>query len=365
MIIHSLLKALIIPTLILLGLKTAGAIIGYTTAFLFVGILGIFIVYFAIYRQNGETESENFETSMKNILKRGLPLHISTLPLLPIYTLIAAVYCDNATIGNYQAAVNFAAYLTFFTTPINTVMFPLFSRLDLKKDRKNLRTMFRYSVKYAALLSTPVAIATMVLSKPLVSMLFGERYVEASLFLTLYSTNYLYPAFGSLSLGNFLTGQGKTGFSTKLAIISILVGLPMGLLLISNFGILGLLATTIVSALPSLIVGLKWVKKNYDIGIDWSSSAKILLSAVITGFITYFIIEQITLVQWVSLEIQNWTKHIVGGAFFISTYIALIYLLKVIQKSDIYNLRQILGPASVLFYVPFKISKKTKTQSAS
>ena len=361
MIIHSSLKALIVPTLILLGFGTFGAVVGYTAAFLAAGVLSIAIVYLAIYRKNGETESENVGNTMKNMLKQGVPLHISTLQLLPVYTLIAAVYCDNATIGNYQAAVNFAAYLAFFTTPISTLMFPAFSKLDPEKDQETLRTVFRSSIKYAALLSTPVAIATMVLSKPLVSMLFGERYAEASLFLTLYATNYLYPAFGSLGLGNFLTGQGRTGVSMKLTLITTLLGLPLSLLLIPNFGILGLIVTILVSGLPSLAAGLWWGKKHYGISVDWFSSAKIFLSTGITAAVTYVIIEQINLMQWVSLEIQNWTQHIVGGAFFISAYIALVYLMRVIQKSDINNLKEILGPASILFDVPFKISKKMKT----
>ncbi len=359
MILHSSLKAIIIPALIFLGLDTYGAVIGYTLAFLAAGILGISIVYVAIYRKNGKTEGECVGVTLKNMIKLGIPLHLSTFQLLPVYTLIAAVYCDNYSIGNYQAAVNFAAYLTFFTTPISTLMFPVFSRLDPVLDQKKLITVFRSSVKYAALLSTPVAMATMVLSKPLVSMLFGSGYVEASLFLTLYSVYYLYPAFGSLSLSNFLTGQGRTGVSTVLALITVLVGIPLSLLLISNFRILGLMATMLVSALPGLATGLWWAKNHYGIGIEWFSSAKILLSAGVTAALTYLLIEQINLIQWVSLEVQNWFQHILGGAFFISGYIALVYLMGVVQKSDINNLKEILGPASILFDVPFRITKKS------
>jgi len=75
----------------------------------------------------------------------------------------------------------------------------------------------------------------MALSKPLLFTVFGERYSYAPLFLTLYAISFLYTALGNLSLGNFLSGQGKTIFNMKLTFITLAIGVPLGFLLIPRF----------------------------------------------------------------------------------------------------------------------------------
>lgn len=190
-------------------------------------------------------------------------------------------------IGNYQVAVNFAVLITFFVTPVTTVLFPAFSKLNPQKESEMLRNVFQFSVKYAALLVVPAAAAVIALSQPAISTLFGEKYAYAPLYLTLYTIIYIYSAFGSLSLGSLINSQGKTEFNLKLTLITSAVGFPLSLLLIPKFGIIGLIAIKLTAGVPSLILALWWIKKHFTATIDWMSSAKILLASTLAALITY------------------------------------------------------------------------------
>jgi stage V sporulation protein B len=349
MICQSSSRCLLATFLILAGYGTLGAIVGYTTAFLIAGMLGIAIVYRVFYRNlHGDSyHTPSFGTTFKKMITYGLPLSISTIlqgVLMQFLNFMMAIYCTDIIIGNYQAAVSFAVLITFFTTPITTVLFPAFSKIDPKKEAQTLTTVFRFSVKYASVLTIPASVAIMVLSKPLVFTLFGEKYTYTPLFLTLYSVIYLYTAFGNLSLGNFLKGQEKTTIIMKLAFMTLAIGCPMGLLLISTFGIVGLIATTLVSALPSLVTGLWWSKKNFGVTVDWFSSIKILAASAIAGGVTYLVLSQLNFPSWMNL--------LIGGVVFLLICLTTIPLMGAIERSDIYNLRQMLsgfGPASSLF----------------
>jgi O-antigen/teichoic acid export membrane protein len=85
----------------------------------------------------------------------------------------------------------------------------VFSKINPQEERELLQTVFTSSVKYTAILLVPATMAVMALSKPMISTLFGEKWVYAPFFLTLYVINYLFTIFGSLSLGSLLTGLGE------------------------------------------------------------------------------------------------------------------------------------------------------------
>jgi O-antigen/teichoic acid export membrane protein len=242
-----------------------------------------------------------------------------------------AIHCTYPMIGNYSTAMNFAVLITFFSTPIAAVLFPAFSKLNPQKEKETLRNVFQFSVKYAALLVVPAA-ALIALSKPIVFTLFGGKYAHAPLFLALIAISYIYPAFGSLSLGNLINSQGKTKVTLKLTLITATIGFPLSLPLIPKLGIIGLIITTLTAGTPSLTISLRYVKKHFTLTISWASSAKILLASTLAAIITYAITSQ--------LSLANWTKLIIGATLFLTTYTTTAPLTGAKNKTDIQKLRE-------------------------
>jgi O-antigen/teichoic acid export membrane protein len=362
MVIQSIFKSSIGPLLAFLGYGTLGAVLGHTASFLIAGILGISITYFIFHKNlHGEKDDKsNLTATFKTMFRYGFPLSITIILtgfLLQFFSFMIAIYCTDFMVGNYQAAVKFAVIITFFTMPIGTVLFPVFSKLNPEKEMETLRTVFQSSVKYASLLTIPATVAIMVLSKPLVFTLFTEEYTSTPLFLTLYAITYLYTALGNLSIGNFLNGQGKTTVTMNLIIIQLATGIPLSFLLIPRFGVTGLIAATLVSSIPSIATGLWWIRKHFGATVDWESSARILAAAAIAAIITYLIL--------FILPTPDWINMIVGGIIFFGTYLIAAPLIGALNTDDITNLKQMLtglGPLSQVFDVPLDlIEKLTKT----
>jgi len=358
MICQSTFKSFLAPLLVFLGYGTFGAILGYTTAFIITSVFSVMIVYFIFYKnlQGKNHYKPSFSTIFRTMFRYGLPISVSTIlsgVLTQFYNFLVTINCTNLMIGNYQAAINFLVVVTFFEAPIATVLFPTFSKLNPEKETETLRIIFQSSVKYASLLIVPATTIIMVLSKPLLFTVFGEKYSYAPLFLTLYAIIYLYTALGNLTLGNFLTGQGKTMLIMKLTLITLVIGFPLGFLLISSFGIIGLIAATLVSGLPSLTLGLWWARKHFGVAVDWSSSTKILAASATAGIITHIILSQLNSQEWISL--------IFGGTTFLITYLTTIPLIRAVNIGDIINMRQMfieLGPLSYLFNLPLDFIEK-------
>jgi O-antigen/teichoic acid export membrane protein len=331
---------------VFLGFSYRGAVVGYTTGILGGGLIGVALML-EIYNdlgKNAVSEALKIWETMKFMFRYALPLSFSTIFnsfLTQFYNFIIAIYASNFLIGNYAVASNFTVLLAFFATPITTMLFPAFSKLDPEKDKTTLKIVFKSSIKYSTLLVIPPTVAVMALAAPVVTALFGVKYGDAPLFLVLLSINYLLTAFGQLSTLNLISGQGKTRFYLELAIINTVTGIVLAVLLVPTFGVVGLIITTIFDGVPGLLVSLYWIKKHYDASVDWVSSGKILLSSAAAGVIAYLAI------SFVSLGV--WSKLALGIVVFTAVFLLAIVATRTLKKPDIDNLRLMtggLGPLS-------------------
>ena len=140
LIVQSIVKTFLIIALVALGLGTFGAVIGFSVGVLFAGAIGVLLMY-TMYRSLPKTTDSKLELmkTIKTMLKYGLPLSIGAILagfLTQFYsTIIALFVLNNALIGNYSVALNFVVLITFFATPVTTMLFPAFSKLDAKKDK--------------------------------------------------------------------------------------------------------------------------------------------------------------------------------------------------------------------------------------
>ncbi len=344
LIIQSIVKTAVIIGLVLLGLGTMGAVIGFSVAVLIAGITGILLMY-TMYRSLPKSTDGQLAvfSTIKTMLKYGLPLSIGTIVggfLTTFYSNILAVFVtDDGLIGNYSVAVNFVVLISFVATPVTTMLLPAFSKLDYRNDKEVLKNVFQYSVKYASLLVVPVAFIVMSLAQPAIATIFQNRYTEAPLYLALSGLVYLLSIFGSLSYGNLINSQGDTKFTLKLSLLQAAIGFPLSFVLISQFGVIGLIATTTIVAVPVLVWALFFMKKRYGVSVDWVSSAKILASSTIAAVITYLFINMVSFSAPIEL--------ISGLVVFVLVFLLAALVTRTINRVDIINVRQIvsgLGP---------------------
>jgi len=357
-ICQAVVKSAISPLLVFFGFGALGAVLGYSFSFLATGIISLAILYFVLLKnlKKRSRQRSSLYKTLKKMLSYGVPMSISSILhgfLLQFYGFMMAFYCSDVMIGNYQVATQFSVLLTFFTTPISTVLFPTFSKLDPQNENELLQAVFTSSIKYTSVLLVPATMAMMVLSKPMISTLFGEKWIYAPLFLTLYVINNLFVIFGYLIMGSFLAGVGETKILMKLSILTLLFGLLLSFLLIPTLGIVGVILASISAGLPSRFWCIHWIWKHYKAKADFQSSIKIFTASVIATVATYLSLNFLNTTEWIRLTI--------GGTIFLGVYIFIAPLIGAVSKSDINNLRVILsglGIVSKLINIPLVLAEK-------
>jgi len=345
LICQAIVKTIVSPILVLIGYSALGAVVGYTLSFIAAAITGLVALYLLVLKnlKTENLEKTNWLDALKEMLRYGVPLSISGIIggfLVQFYAFLMAIYCTDTLIGNFTVASQFAVILTFFTTPIVTVLFPAFSKINPQKERILLQTVFTSSVKYTAILLVPATMAMMVLSKPMISTLFGEKWVHAPLFLTLYVISNLFAAFGNISLSSLLSGTGETKTLMKLSLLTLILGMPMALILIPSTGIIGLIITNITAGIPSMIVGLYYAWKRYEAKPDIKTSIKIFTASTIAA--------AATLLNLTIFPASSWVELLAGLTTFLLAYLISAPLIGAVNSSDIKNLKTMFSNLGII-----------------
>lgn len=345
LIFQSVLKSFVGPLLVLVGYGTIGAVIGYSLSFIISAILGIALLYFQLVKNLKKT-SFNLKDKIKTLKKMlsfGLPLSLSVMLssfLYQFYAFLMAFYVTDAMIGNYQIAVNFSVFISFFTYPLGTVLFPAFSKLDPKKEIQLLRTVFSSAVKYASLFLVPATMVTIVLAGPVIGTVYGQKWIEAPFFLSLYVLQNFFVLTGGLVINIFLQGVGETKFLLKLSIIKLLLGIPLAFFLIPTFEISGVILGTFFAELPIQVLGIYWLQKKYDTKPAYKTSVKILVASAVTSLVTYFVIN--------TLVVADWLRLIIGGSIFLIVYLIIIPLIGAIKQNDVQTLKTMFSSLGII-----------------
>ncbi|MDR2203292.1 MAG: flippase [Nitrososphaerota archaeon] len=386
-IFQSITKTLLTIGLVITSFGVTGAIAGITAGYIIACIVGLIFIII-VYRKLPKTPNYtiNIKKYLKIMLKYCAPLSIAgmlTALLAQFYTFfLARVYIDDVLIGNYAAAQNFVVLIGFFALPITSVLLPAFSKLDIKKDKTELQNIYQAAIKYSTLIIIPVVMIVLSLSTQAITTLYQDSYTLTPIFLTILSISYLLTAVGNLNFTNILNSQKQTKLNLKLSIITTIIGFSLGYILITYYNVYGLVITSLIAPIPSVIISIIWLKKHYELTTNWLFSAKILITATITAIPTYLFINSLHLNNFTLLQntinqvnilntISNYItigsaiELTIGTIFYIITFIGLITITKTLTKRDIHNLRQMttnLGPVTKIIHLALNTIEKTMTK---
>ncbi|MCX5658018.1 MAG: oligosaccharide flippase family protein [Candidatus Omnitrophica bacterium] len=336
----SILRGLIVFPLILVGFGAYGPVVAVAVSSLLVGLACV-LLFFRRVKFSVEAGSAGFSGSLRLILSFGLPLYVGSLVsggLSQVYGTLMATSVSTELIGNYSAATNFTVLVGFFTMPISLTLFPLFSKMD--RFDPGLEALFQNAVKYTNMVVTPIAACLILVSAPMTGIIYGDGYPYASLYLSLLLILYLFEGLGGTSLGNLILGLGETRVIFNANVIQLLVGVPLSLVLVPRFQIVGLIASMIIAPLVSLLYLLIWLGKSTGFMIKLGDSARVYLCTLAAFMISYLMLSLLHLDGWVAL--------LSCGSLFFSAYVVALPLSGALDRSGTRQLSELVGATGPL-----------------
>lgn len=344
MVIQSVTRAVISPLLILRGYRVSGAVAGHIISFLLVAVLSTLLILRNL-RWRISTADIAGETSLTGMLTFGLPLFLgSFISELNIRYrwLLLAWFTEDVAIGNLNIAIKFISLVTLFTVPIRSTLYPAFSRFRYDEHVGELGSLFKASVRYAALTVVPVITLIILLSRQFVIFLFGADYGQAPLFLSLALLQYLAVGLGSLSIGGFLNSQGDTRTTLNLTIVNVVLSTVACSTLTWKIGVPGLLLGGFVSSMAGTAYSLHKVRSKYRIEIGLGNSGRVFLFSAISALTTHMALRLLP-IPHVFLQMAE------ASAVFLFLCMLLAPLFGALNETDIRNIRKILRRETAIF----------------
>jgi len=329
-------KLVVSVALVGIGYGVGGAVAGYTVAYVVSGMLGIVYVLWLARGSRPKGMRIDFETG----LRYGFPIYVSSLAgglVTPVISIALARTVSNSQIGGYSQAGTFISLILLLTYPISTGLFPLFSRkVD---DYRVLAGTYQTSLRYTALLVTPVTGFIIAFSGPMMETVYGSSYAFASPYLSLFAVTSLLAGLGSLAWSPLLNGIGRTRDVLWTTALGSAFSMACGVGLIEAFGVSGAIVGPIVGAAVSLAVGTWLVDRRLESRLAVSKMWKFYAASGLAAALSWP-------VSWL-LDIPE--LALLGGAVvFVVLFVPLLALLSALSEADIEELRGYLMFSAVI-----------------
>lgn len=271
---------------------------------------------------------------LKEMLYLALPVIIGVavndINVIVDKTMASRIYEGGISVLNYAQRLN-GFVMGIVVLSISTAMYPLISRMAADGNLDGLKRTLAEAITGVNLLVIPSSIGAILLSRPIVAMLFGRgAFDEQAIMMT--AGALLFYSFGmaGMALRDLLSRSFYALQDTKTPMINAAIGVGLNIVLniaLSSFmGLSGLALATSISAIFIAILLAKELRKKigaFGFKNIMVSFGKILFSSMVMGVIARVCFDYFTatLSQNLSLLIAIGT-----GAL---TYIVLIYFMKI------------------------------------
>lgn len=269
---------------------------------------------------------------MKSQLKYALPFGFSVI-LFTLFRQFDKILCIS-----YISPAEYAVYsLAFYGIPGINQIYDSVSEVNLLnmansyKEGKKEETLDLYQSFCSKLLSfsVPVILIVFLFSKQIFGFLFTEEYMGAVPFFRIYIFSFI---IGALGAGTVLRATGKTQYTLRAFLYSLVVYLPFAYLSIRYFGVWGAICTAMLGIVLPRMFQIAFERRILGVSLarymPWKRFGLIFV-------ISALLIAPIALVQ-IFFNPGIWTAGLLSVAYIILVYLVEIrYGLFIVSKEAV------------------------------
>lgn len=205
---------------------------------------------------------------------------------------------DNITIGRVLNANSLAYYQLAFslgTLPateivgvLSGLLFPLYA--NLQQDFERLRSVFKRVSRMAFAISIPASVGLMVLAKPIVTVVYGVRWLPMVPILQVIVIYGLIKAFELITEPLF-RGIGKPHISTATVVAQFMVMFSLIIPFTQWYGPVGTAWAVFCGFITAQVIFFYQLRKNLGLGLGliWEVSALPIAASLVMGVLLWYL----------------------------------------------------------------------------
>ena len=323
-------KFVVTILLLLLGWSLFGAIIGIIFATGIAGLFGLAYIQKNMLKHSGKKESIDWKC-LPHLMKRGFSFSLVSIihnVRFDVFSLFLAIFGFYSEVSYLKVGVTIITLFYIILRPVVLSLFPIFSKYSWKtpSEKKILKQVFHYSIKFCTLFVSPVIIFFIVFASELVPLVFGINYLAGTQFISVFLVYFLPLTIGMLAVPSFFFGQGYSSLSFLIEFFSFSASIILGIFFSLVLGSFGFVIGISLGAFLGLIFGIFITNRKFGKEL-FSNSGEWILIVIIAGalcglfYIGYY---YFTLM----IVMENFIiKLLILGGFFVCFYILFLIIL--------------------------------------
>jgi O-antigen/teichoic acid export membrane protein len=276
---QSLLTIVLTVVLVHLGYGVEGAVVAMVIPTVLLGLFS----FFAVRRYLARPAQGQFPSILRILLRFGVFIVLGNgayMLFFRIDSILIGHYWDEATVGIYAIAGTLSGMVPLIPNAIQIVTRATIPRYWGRGETANIQNLMNRAMKYTAMLIVPISFVGIVVSRDLITIIFGEEYVSATVPLQILLASF---AFGGIfgAVGTALSSTNWIHVSFIIGAVQVAANTVLCVVLIPRLGMNGASAATATAHIAGNLFTLYVVQRLLKIAIDWKWFASFVATSVI------------------------------------------------------------------------------------
>ncbi len=321
---------------VLLGYGAVGALIAMVLANFAYLALGLVVSTKAVLdNTNRQSRRITFGATARKLVRFGLPLGFSnsfSSFVGQIINLIILRVVSLNLYGLYSVALSASALMNSINDPLNSMTYPIYSRIKGSQEVEILRTVYRQSVRYSTMIILPFALFFIVFGQPFMTLFFGSTYSSGGIYLTALSLSWL--TIGMGWTGNVLSSQGYSRYTGIMGVLSSIVAAAIAILTVPTLGLLAYVVISNLGVLPAYILQVRRARSDLGISPPYSYVMPFYGALLLSGLVSVGVLVA---------NLAPLIEVLVGAFGIVLSFVAFSAFLRGLMPIDAVRLREMLS----------------------
>jgi len=175
--------------------------------------------------------------------------------------LILGYFLGPVAVSSYEIGWRVTGVVLFMSSSVGNVIFPKISSLKPEGDENRIEEITQSSIVYSIYFPLPALFGVVILSEPILRLVFGSEYTIAALAMTVLAVQRLIQSV-IVVFSKTIQAINLPALITKSQLVSITANVGLNLLLIPAFGITGAALATTSAYSIKLVMQVRYVYRH-------------------------------------------------------------------------------------------------------
>jgi O-antigen/teichoic acid export membrane protein len=271
------------------GYGAEGLVYGYFFGSILVGLIGWWRVSVLPARPNLDHVYSLFDFAKFSAISSVGGFFYSWMDILILTSFVSVgIGVTRGDIGAYENAWRLSLVVMLLGKSVATVLFPQISEWDTKNNIKKIESSISTALLPSLLVVIPGFVGTLILSRDLLRILFGQEFTVAWIALIILTAGKI-PQSLHILLSKALNAVDRPDLAAIAAILSAVLNAILNIIFIWRFGLVGAAIATTVSFLINTILHWYYLAEFLEVRLPIRNTGFIIVASVIMGVCIHYI----------------------------------------------------------------------------